>query len=380
MTSDPASPASSQRSNAVDDEQDSMEDQVATHRNQEDSLGLPRGRRVRRNTSQSQTTAANRDAENLARFAQSNLRLRTRPFFHSPKPFCFRTSFKSFSNMAEIAVGSNATPFVVHQALLTQHSPFFAAALDGAFREGLEKTVHLPDVDSKYFEHIVLWMYTETLEDRTFFFKDGKPTYFTLLDLYALADRLDIEGMRNALCDHIAVLAEETNSVPTPSDTYILYETIRDNAPVRSLVLDLFAFKKTDNLIATHPDDWHATFLRDLVCKLKRPGFATLKRHDIRTWKAPGWQFTKACEVCKRVLKPGAQEHQCVRCKRAFCESCVAKGVGGGGLDWNVIERDCKPWLAAMCASYHEHSVTDICGLSFEVQHDGGRTVRIATR
>ena len=270
--------------------------------------------------------------------------------------------------MAEITVGSTATPFVVHRALLTQHSPFFAAALDGGFHEGIEKTVHLPDVEAKYFEHVVLWMYTGTLEDRNFFFKDGKPTYFTLLDLYAVADQLDIEGMRNAVVDLIAALAESTNSVPTPSDTYILYEGIRSNAPARALILDLFAFKKTDNLIATHPDEWHAGFLRDLVCKLKRPGVAALARHDVRPWSPPAWHATKACEACRRVLKPGAQEHMCVRCRRAFCEACVAKGLGGGGLDWNVVERECKPWLSAMCASYHEHSVTEVCGSRFERQ------------
>jgi hypothetical protein len=179
--------------------------------------------------------------------------------------------------------------------------------------------------------------------------------------LYALADRLDIEGMRNALVDRVAELAEQTNSVPTPSDTNILYESIRDSAPMRRLVLDLFAFKKTNALIATHPDEWHPTFLRDLVCKLKRPGFAALERHYIRPWKPIAWHTTKACQVCKQVLKPMVSGNICVNCRKAFCCSCVVRGEGGA-LDWGFAERDCKPWLRGMCG-YHEHEQTEACPL-----------------
>jgi hypothetical protein len=160
----------------------------------------------------------------------------------------------------------------------------------------------------------------------------------------------------------MAELAEQTNSVPTPTDTYILYESIRDNAPVRRLVLDLFAYKKTDNLVATHPDDWHPTFLRELVCKLKRPGFSALMRHDIRPWRPLAWPSTKACEVCKLVLKPNISGNMCSICQRAFCCGCVIKGMGGGILDWSLAERECKPWLRNIC-EYHEHTETESCSL-----------------
>jgi hypothetical protein len=295
------------------------------------------------------------------------------------KAFCFRTQFKSFVNMASITVGPQNTLFNVHRALLTHHSPFFAAALDGAFAKSHNHTVHLPDVEPKHFEHVVLWLYTGCLEDKRFFFKDNKPTFFTLLDLYALADRLDVEGMRNALCDRIAVLAEETNSVPTPADTYILYETVRESSPVRVLVLDLFCFKKTDNLIATHPDQWHPTFLRDLVCKLKRPGLSALSRHELVKWKAPGWQFTMACEICRRVLKPGVTGIQCSRCKKGFCVACVARGIGGGALDWSIAERECKPWLGEICPIYHEHAFTQECKVQMQREGSAGKVSRVAS-
>jgi len=102
--------------------------------------------------------------------------------------------------------------------------------LNGHFTESMNQTVALQDVDPKTFEHILFWLYTQRLEVSEFFFKDEKPTYFALLEIYSLADRLLIEGMCNAIIDRMADLAERTNSVPTPSDTHILYESIRENA------------------------------------------------------------------------------------------------------------------------------------------------------
>src|SRR5215469_9037437 len=67
------------------------------------------------------------------------------------KAFCFRAQFKSFVSMASITVGPQNTPFNVHRALLTHHSPFFAAALDGAFSKSHNQAVHLPDVEPKHF-------------------------------------------------------------------------------------------------------------------------------------------------------------------------------------------------------------------------------------
>ncbi|KAE9991893.1 hypothetical protein EG327_010680 [Venturia inaequalis] len=217
------------------------------------------------------------------------------------KGFCFRTQFKTCASMSTILIGPEKTPYVVHRDLICSQSPFFTAALRGSFLESSTQSLELPDIDTKCFDHVILWLYQSRLEPLSYFFKDGKATYFTLLDLYATADQLDIEGLRNGVVDLVAELAEVTNSVPTPTDTWILYDGVRDSAKLRELVLDLFAFKKTDNLIATHPDEWHPSFLRDLVCRLKRPGPKSLTRHALERWQPAGWGTSgvdgvKACE------------------------------------------------------------------------------------
>lgn len=240
-------------------------------------------------------------------------------------------------------------------------------------------------MDPKYFEHVCLWMYAERLEDEDFFYKDGKPTYFTLLDLYALADRLALEGMTNALADRVASLAQKTNSVPTPSDTCILYETIRATAPLRALVLDLFVYKRTENLVATHPDPWHQAFLRDLVCRLKQPGRESLRRHDFRyepdgaggagdggggagvmSVVGAGGRRVRArvgrCEFCR--LRT-SDYLVCSGCGTVVCRGCVQDSES---TECRSKERDkekergqrCKPWLRSMCP-YHEHEETERC-------------------
>jgi hypothetical protein len=287
----------------------------------------------------------------MARITRSSHALKDRRFN-------FRTQFKDFTTV-KVVIGAASTTYLVHKEVFCSQSPFFAAAFNGGFLEAESQKLSLPDVEPKHFEHVILWCYTQRLEEQEFFFKEDKPTYFALLDLYGLADRLVIEGMRNAIVDRMAALAELTNSVPTPSDTYILYETIRDNAPVRKLVLDLFAFKKTENLVSTHPDEWHPTFLRDLVCKLKRPGIASIKRHNVQSWQPSGWQSTKACEVCRQLLKPMKLASKCDQCEKAFCSVCLTASEGGV-LDWSMAEKDCKPWRRDMCA-YHEHVDTEMC-------------------
>ncbi|OAK99848.1 hypothetical protein IQ06DRAFT_193214, partial [Phaeosphaeriaceae sp. SRC1lsM3a] len=156
-----------------------------------------------------------------------------------------------FTNTSTLLIGSKATPFLIHTSLLTTQSPYFRAALTGRFSEASENTIRLDDIEVQHFQLLVSWLYTGSIPPP---YKDGKPAYYTLLHVYTLADRLCFEGLRNAVVDLISDLADRTNSVLTPSDTRILYISLRDSAPLRTLILDLFAFKKTDRLLDSHAD------------------------------------------------------------------------------------------------------------------------------
>lgn len=331
----------------------------------------------------------------------SNMPLRGNGVRYAPTPLhptgrCnVRTNFRSFHDVATVVVGGAHSPdsrgqgqttYKIHKDLLTAESPFFAAALNGTFAEGLDQTVHLPEEKPEIFEWFLWWLYTGSLttpapgdchtepihrrmgmsgsispsfqshvthSDGDLRNSAGSPKYFLLLDLYSLSDKLLTTSLNNHVVDTVARLSENTNSVPTPSDTWILYDNIRDSAAMRKLVLDLFAYKKTDKLLESHKDEWHPRFLRELVVKLKRPGLESIDRHSLSPWRPTSWPGTKACEACRDLLKPGVSSERCDMCERAFCSGCASAGrmpsLGGEA-------GACKPWLKGMCSRYHEHA------------------------
>ncbi len=112
------------------------------------------------------------------------------------------------------------------------------------------------------------WLYTGRLEHEAV--DASPPAFFPLLRLYALADKLCVEALRNAIVDRIARLAEERNTVPAPDDTRILYGEIGEGRPVGRLVLDLFVGLRTERVVGGHGDSWDERFLRDLVVLLMR--------------------------------------------------------------------------------------------------------------
>lgn len=268
--------------------------------------------------------------------------------------------------------------------------------------------------------------------------------------------------------DAVAELADRTNSVLTPSDTRILYEMVPDprspfdrifplsgNAGgadngngqstgngnvggngnghsgstfshnphrpstlhLKKLVLDLFAYKKTDKLLESHEDQWHAQFLRDLVVLMKRPSEQAFLRHRLVMWYPTSYISTHACENCRVVIPPRFGAVRCEDCCVAWCSRCVGEGTGmagwedgvqgrylrvrsgghsirqesgnGEGGEWDGVTLDgsggsgedtvvselpggrkvrvkkwqsCKPWRGARCAVYHEHAETERCG------------------
>ncbi|KAK6442997.1 hypothetical protein LTR95_000710 [Oleoguttula sp. CCFEE 5521] len=318
-----------------------------------------------------------------------------------------RSAFRTFSGCATVLVGSDAAPtttptgpkgavsYLVHKELLCSASPFFAAALNSTFAEGLDQTVRLPEEKPEIFEWFLQWLYTGSMTtpgpayqvphlqtaaqvpgaltpwsslvladaqaDGELRNHAGSPKYFLLIDLYGLSDRLLTTPLSNHILSTIARLSEATNSVPTPSDTRIVYEQIRATAPLKNLILDLFAYKKTDKLLATHKDEWHAKFLRELVVKLKRPGPEGVERHTLVAWRPSSYASSRACEGCREVLKPGVSHEKCVGCERAFCGGCVRR-AGGERVVLGEDTGGCKPWSGrGLCGRYHEHADGEGC-------------------
>lgn len=163
-----------------------------------------------------------------------------------------------FQTILTVTVGEEKRPFLVHREILCAVSPFFAAALNPSydFRESRSSTFNLSSARPVDFEYLVQWIYTRTLthEEVT----APHPAYFRLIRLWILADELQVEGCKNAIIDFMAKTADESNSVPTPDDTVTIFgeNGVREGCGLRALVVDLFAWKKTDHLVEGHDDSW----------------------------------------------------------------------------------------------------------------------------
>ena len=198
--------------------------------------------------------------------------------------------FRTFSTNARILIGPTEAQRLVPRELLTSISPFFNAALSGTYAEGLSQTVKLPEDRPDVWDYFQYWLYTRRLDHEAVdAIEPIKPAYFWLLHLYCLVDKLGVIPCKNDIVDKLAMLAEQTNSVPTPTDTCIIFDSFgsREEDCMRRLVVDLFAWKRTDNLLDQHEDEWHPRFMRDLVVRMKRADM----RPGLKPWQRDMCQY-----------------------------------------------------------------------------------------
>ncbi|KAL8670566.1 MAG: hypothetical protein Q9168_004904 [Polycauliona sp. 1 TL-2023] len=59
-----------------------------------------------------------------------------------------------------VSTGEAAEQWKIHQSLLTSRSPFFAAAMNGSFKEATTNTIELVEDDPAAFRYLVRWLYT----------------------------------------------------------------------------------------------------------------------------------------------------------------------------------------------------------------------------
>ena len=82
----------------------------------------------------------------------------------SPSRPALRTAFRNFSGVVPVVVGDDSdksrpqVKYSVHKELLTAASPFFAAALNGTFAEGMDQVVRLPEEKPDIFEWFLQWL------------------------------------------------------------------------------------------------------------------------------------------------------------------------------------------------------------------------------
>jgi hypothetical protein len=155
-------------------------------------------------------------------------------------------SYRLFSgDMVKVHVGSgqDMKTYSVFKNILTQKSPFFAAAFNpNSFREGAENEISLPQDDPFVFEFILHWMYTSQLPS-FLDFVEARPdltisTGIFLLRLYGMADVLLLPALQEACFNEIKKHYKK-RLIPSKEFISELSCSISADSPLRKLFVDV---------------------------------------------------------------------------------------------------------------------------------------------
>jgi hypothetical protein len=154
--------------------------------------------------------------------------------------------------MVDIYVGPESTHWPLHERLLCYHSPFFASIFydkNANTRPGQNKSYGLPDEDDLPFEMLVGWLYSRSLRPPREE-KDVGP----LLDLYLLADKLEMEKLASEVVDTIRDFYHSTSTYPGLRRVQFIYSNTSEDNMMREMMVSSVARYLT--LGDTIPKHW----------------------------------------------------------------------------------------------------------------------------
>src|SRR6266516_2109610 len=143
------------------------------------------------------------------------------------------------SSMVYIYVGPQLTLWPLHERLLCYHSPIFASIFydkDVNTCSSQDTSYCLPDEDDLPFEMLVGWLYSSSLrlprEE-----KDVGP----LLDLYLLADRLEMEKLASDVVDTTREFYHSTSTYPGLRRVQYIYSNTSEDDVMRDMMVSSIA-------------------------------------------------------------------------------------------------------------------------------------------
>jgi hypothetical protein len=172
-----------------------------------------------------------------------------------------KATWPLYDRLIEFLVGDGPVQLWAHQGIFCENSPLLSKLLISPGISRNSASIRLRKVHPDEFRFFTQWMYTKSLAHEDL--DSPNPAFFRLVRLYAVAELFEIEALQNNVVDAIVRLCEKYNSVPTPQDTQIMYAGLRGGRQLRKLVVDLFVWKRTDDLVLTHKHPW-SVFVRFL--------------------------------------------------------------------------------------------------------------------
>ena len=148
--------------------------------------------------------------------------------------------------------------------MLCNVAPFFRAAFEGQFVEGIEQVLRLPEDDPTLFRHFQLWVYTKRI------LEDGEALdtvkYKLLINLHIFGDKYWIPDLQDAAIDVLIDIAIATTKYPTGLFDHV-YRNTASNSRLRELCVDwtLWRLDHTVIFAGSERDRFPKEFLVDLA-------------------------------------------------------------------------------------------------------------------
>ena len=157
------------------------------------------------------------------------------------------------SSLVDIYVGPENKHWPLHEKLLCYYSPVVSERFDDdddddQSRPGQNKSFGLPDEDDQSFEMLVGWLYSRSLKPPV-----EEKEIGPLLELYLLAEKLEIEKLSNEIVELVRQFYHDANAYPGLRRVqYIYANTDEDNLMREMMVSSIARFLALGDGIPPH--------------------------------------------------------------------------------------------------------------------------------
>jgi hypothetical protein len=150
---------------------------------------------------------------------------------------------------AQVAIRIGDYEYQLPKALLCRKSPYFAAAFEGKFQEGMEQAITLPKLDGvvsvRSFEMLIQWLYLGRVVLKQL---PAEEEIDAIIEFVRIADMCQISGMESSMAERIKTIVMNTperwSTVPEElastynisSEHIISAANLPDGHPVRCIL------------------------------------------------------------------------------------------------------------------------------------------------
>lgn len=172
-----------------------------------------------------------------------------------------------YSNLGQdmVTITIDGTTFVIHEDLITYHSPYFATEFARRVQVGHNRSMTLTDTSEDAFALFNCWIYRGTLANAA---DQGDDSADNLLGLALFATRVLTPGLQNDAIKQAMNVVDQSNFIFSRSAMSSAYQKTTAGNPIRKLITDLVALALGEEglkEVCGHIDDGEPVLPRELL-------------------------------------------------------------------------------------------------------------------